>query len=152
MAEAKTPKAGSAKDKQKSNAENKEKKTAAPPSTLKLETKQQPAKDEAADQGKIAKPSKSETGTVEKSKAEKPIKVEAQTVEKPKKVEKVTKPAQGMVQIKQIGSPIRRDPRQELYLKSLGLGKLNKVRNVVDNASTRGLLNKLQHMVVIVEQ
>jgi large subunit ribosomal protein L30 len=57
-----------------------------------------------------------------------------------------------MITIKQIGSPIRRDPRQALYLKSLGLGKINRVRQVVDNASTRGLLEKLQHMVVVVEQ
>ena len=52
--------------------------------------------------------------------------------------------------IKQIGSPIRRDSRQKLYLKSLGLGKINRIREVVDNSSTRGLLDKLQHMVIIV--
>lgn len=57
-----------------------------------------------------------------------------------------------MIRIKQIGSPIRRDPRQGLYLKSLGLGKMNKERQVIDNPSTRGLLNKLRHMVVVVEQ
>jgi len=64
----------------------------------------------------------------------------------------VEKPKQAMICIKQIGSPIRRDPRQRLYLKSLGLGKLNRVRQVVDNPSTRGLLDKLRHMVTIVEQ
>ena len=57
-----------------------------------------------------------------------------------------------MIWIKQVGSSIRRDSRQELYLKSLGLGKMNKVRQIVDNPSTRGLLNKLQHMVVVVDQ
>jgi large subunit ribosomal protein L30 len=57
-----------------------------------------------------------------------------------------------MILIKQIGSPIRRDPRQELYLKSLGLGKMNRERQVVDTPSTRGLLDKLRHMVVVVEQ
>lgn len=57
-----------------------------------------------------------------------------------------------MIHIKQIGSPIRRDPRQELYLKSLGLGKMNRERQVVDTPSTRGLLDKLRHMVVVVEQ
>ncbi|MBM3633043.1 MAG: 50S ribosomal protein L30 [Alphaproteobacteria bacterium] len=56
-----------------------------------------------------------------------------------------------MVRIKQIGSPIRRDPRQQLYLKSLGLGKLNRERQIIDNLSTRGLLDKLQHMVVVLE-
>lgn len=57
-----------------------------------------------------------------------------------------------LICIKQIGSPIRRDPRQRLYLKSLGLGKLNRMRQVIDNPSIRGLLDKLQHMVVIVDQ
>ncbi len=57
-----------------------------------------------------------------------------------------------MILIKQIGSPIRRDPRQKLYLKSLGLGKMNRERQVIDNPSTRGLLDKLRHMVVVVEQ
>jgi large subunit ribosomal protein L30 len=63
-----------------------------------------------------------------------------------------TKSDKAMILIKQIGSPIRRDPRQELYLKSLGLGKMNKERQVIDNPSTRGLLDKLRHMVVVVEQ
>lgn len=62
------------------------------------------------------------------------------------------KQKQAMLLIKQIGSPLRRDPRQAMYLKSLGLGKMNKVRQVIDNPSTRGLLNKLGHMVVILEQ
>ncbi len=57
-----------------------------------------------------------------------------------------------MILIKQIGSPIRRDPRQELYLKSLGLGKMNRERQVIDTPSTRGLLDKLRHMVVVLEQ
>lgn len=57
-----------------------------------------------------------------------------------------------LICIKQIGSPIRRDSRQVLYLKSLGLGKMNKVRQVVDTPSIRGLLNKVQHMVSIIEQ
>lgn len=157
MAESKTPKASSTKGSQKSTGENKAQKTtasksAAPELTLKQETKQQPGKTEAVEKVKIAKSSKAGSETVEKSKGEKPIMAAAQTVEKPKKIVKVTKPTQGMIQIKQIGSPIRRDPRQEVYLKSLGLGKLNKIRNVVDNASTRGLLSKLQHMVVVVEQ
>jgi large subunit ribosomal protein L30 len=64
----------------------------------------------------------------------------------------VEKSKEAMICIKQVGSPIRRDPRQKLYLKSLGLGKLNRVRHVVDNSSTRGLLDKLRHMVVVVEQ
>ena len=59
---------------------------------------------------------------------------------------------QSFITIKQIGSPIRRDPRQKLYLKSLGLGKINRQRTIVDNPSTRGLLVKLTHMLVVLEQ
>jgi large subunit ribosomal protein L30 len=55
------------------------------------------------------------------------------------------------ITIKQTGSPIRRDGRQLLYLKSLGLGKINRVRIIEDNLSTRGLLTKLSHMVMVVE-
>lgn len=69
--------------------------------------------------------------------------------QKPHVAEKLNK---ATICIKQIGSPIRRDPRQTLYLNSLGLGKLNRVRHVVNNPSTRGLLDKLRHMVVVVEQ
>jgi large subunit ribosomal protein L30 len=90
---------------------------------------------------------------VEKSKkvdgADKQTKAVA--AEKPKKPDTAAKQNTIMISIKQIGSPIRRDPRQQLYLKSLGLGKLNRVRQVVDNASTRGLLDKLRHMVVVVD-
>lgn len=57
-----------------------------------------------------------------------------------------------LITIKQIGSPIRRDPRQALYLKSLGLGKMNRERKIVDNPSTRGLIDKLSHMVVVLEK
>lgn len=71
---------------------------------------------------------------------------------KPSKSESATKSKMPSITIKQIGSPIRRDPRQEIYLKSLGLGKMNRVRQVVDSPATRGLLNKLRHMVVVVEQ
>ena len=63
---------------------------------------------------------------------------------------KSKKPIESLIVIKQIGSPIRRDSRQTLYLKSLGLGKMNRVSEVIDNASTRGLLDKLRHMVIVV--
>lgn len=61
------------------------------------------------------------------------------------------KSTQKFIVVKQIGSPIRRDARQKLYLKSLGLGKMNRMSQIVDNLSTRGLLDKVQHMVVVVD-
>jgi large subunit ribosomal protein L30 len=63
---------------------------------------------------------------------------------------KSKKSTEKLIVVKQIGSPIRRDSRQKLYLKSLGLGKMNRVSEVVDNESTRGLLDKLPHMVIVV--
>jgi large subunit ribosomal protein L30 len=56
-----------------------------------------------------------------------------------------------MFTVQQTGSPQRRDRRQSEYLKSLGLGKMNRVKTVIDNDSTRGLLKKLQHMVKVIE-
>jgi large subunit ribosomal protein L30 len=104
----------------------------------------------------------SEKKTKAKPVAEKSVKVEAastivQSEPVTKQNDKVTKPqakaksAQAMIKIKQVGSALRRDGRQVLYLKSLGLGKMNRERLVVDNLSTRGLLSKLRHMVVVVE-
>ena len=56
-----------------------------------------------------------------------------------------------MFTVQQTGSTQRRDRRQSEYLKSLGLGKMNRVKTVIDNDSTRGLLKKLQHMVRVIE-
>lgn len=55
-----------------------------------------------------------------------------------------------MLVVKQTGSPIRRDSRQRLYLKSLGLGKINRTRELQDTPAVRGLITKLAHMVEIV--
>lgn len=55
------------------------------------------------------------------------------------------------ITVKQTGSPIRRDGRQVLYLKSLGLGRINKVRVLQDTPAVRGLVAKLSHMVTVVE-
>lgn len=52
--------------------------------------------------------------------------------------------------VKQIGSPLRRDGRQKLYLKSLGLGKMNRTRELDDTPAVRGLITKLKHMVEVV--
>jgi large subunit ribosomal protein L30 len=56
----------------------------------------------------------------------------------------------GKVVVKQIGSPLRRDGRQKLYLKSLGLGKMNRVRELEDTPAVRGLITKVRHMVEVV--
>lgn len=63
---------------------------------------------------------------------------------------KVKESVSSMIIVKQTGSPIRRDYRQALYLKSLGLGKINRTRQLVDTPAVRGLITKLSHMVEIV--
>ena len=60
------------------------------------------------------------------------------------------KAAVAKITVKQVGSPLRRDSRQKLYLKSLGLGKMNRTRELDDTPAVRGLITKLRHMVEVV--
>lgn len=53
------------------------------------------------------------------------------------------------ITVKQIGSPLRRESKQKLYLLALGLGKMNRVRTLPDTPSVRGLVRKAQHMVTV---
>ncbi|WP_032112419.1 50S ribosomal protein L30 [Candidatus Paracaedibacter symbiosus] len=53
--------------------------------------------------------------------------------------------------VRQVGSPLRRDARQSLYLKSLGLGKMNRTKELLDTPAVRGLITKVSHMVEVVE-
>jgi len=55
------------------------------------------------------------------------------------------------IKIKQIGSPIRRPAKQEQILIGLGLGKMHKVVEIEDTPEVRGALQKLPHMVAIVD-
>ncbi len=54
--------------------------------------------------------------------------------------------------VKQIGSPIRRNKIQRLHLKALGLGKMNRERELQDNPIVRGLIRKAAHMVQVTER
>jgi len=54
--------------------------------------------------------------------------------------------------VKQIGSPIRRPKDQLATLKGLGLNKMHKTRELEDTPSVRGMVNKISHMVEIVEE
>jgi large subunit ribosomal protein L30 len=51
------------------------------------------------------------------------------------------------VLVTQIGSPIGRPSDQEATLKGLGLNKLNRVRELEDTPSVRGMLTKVHHLV-----
>ncbi len=54
--------------------------------------------------------------------------------------------------VEQFGSPIRRNAKQRLILRGLGLGKMNRRRELEDSPSIRGMVTKLQHMVRIIEK
>lgn len=56
-----------------------------------------------------------------------------------------------IIKIRQTGSSIRRDGRQALYLKSLGLGRIGKEKELVDSNSVRCLIAKVRHMIEVVE-
>ena len=54
--------------------------------------------------------------------------------------------------VKQIGSPIRRPAIQRETLKGLGLNKMNRTRELEDTPSVRGMVNKIPHLAVIIEE
>ena len=54
--------------------------------------------------------------------------------------------------VKQIGSPIRRPQEQRATLIGLGLNKMHKTRELEDTPSIRGMINKIPHLVEIIEE
>ena len=54
--------------------------------------------------------------------------------------------------VKQIGSPIRRPNKQRQTLIGLGLNKMNRTKELEDTPSVRGMVNKIPHMVKIIEE
>lgn len=54
--------------------------------------------------------------------------------------------------VKQVGSPIRRPKIQRQTLIGLGLNKMNRTRELEDTPSVRGMINKIPHLVEIVEE
>lgn len=54
--------------------------------------------------------------------------------------------------VKQVGSPIRRPAIQRATLKGLGLNKMHRVRELEDTPAIRGMINKISHLVEIVEE
>ena len=56
------------------------------------------------------------------------------------------------IYVKQIRSPIRRPEVQRKILKGLGLNKINKVSELNDTPSIRGMINKIPHLVQILEK
>ena len=56
------------------------------------------------------------------------------------------------LKVKQTGSPIRRTKDQRATLVGLGLNKMNRVSELEDTPSVRGMIRKVSHLVEIVEE
>jgi len=53
--------------------------------------------------------------------------------------------------VQQIASKIGRTDDQEGTLKGLGLNKMHKIRTLEDTPAVRGMINKVKHLVKVVE-
>lgn len=56
------------------------------------------------------------------------------------------------ITVEQIGSPIRRQADQRATLIGLGLNKLHRRRELEDTPSVRGMINKVAHLVRVVDE
>ncbi len=55
------------------------------------------------------------------------------------------------LKVKQVGSPIRRPESQRKTLVGLGLNKMHRVSELEDTPEVRGMINKVHHLVEVVE-
>jgi large subunit ribosomal protein L30 len=56
------------------------------------------------------------------------------------------------VKVEQIGSPLRRAGDQRATLIGLGLNKIGRTRDLPDTAATRGMIQKVRHLVRVVDE
>ncbi len=56
----------------------------------------------------------------------------------------------GTITVEQIGSPIRRDSKQRQTLIGLKLNKLHRTSTLEDTPATRGMIEKVKHLVRVV--
>ena len=61
------------------------------------------------------------------------------------------KTAGGKVQLRRIGSPIRREGDQRATLLGLGLKRAHQVVELEDTPSVQGMIRKVAHLIEIVE-
>ena len=59
--------------------------------------------------------------------------------------------AQKLLTVVQIGSPIGRKPDQRATLKGLGLNKMHRRRALEDTPAVRGMIDKVKHLVRVLE-
>ncbi len=55
------------------------------------------------------------------------------------------------IKVRQTGSPARRPQDQRATLVGLGLGKIGRVRELEDTPAVRGMINKIPHLVKVVD-
>ncbi|CTQ55704.1 50S ribosomal protein L30 [Roseibium album] len=55
------------------------------------------------------------------------------------------------VTVEQVGSPLRRPQDQRATLIGLGLNKMHRRSTLKDTPEVRGMINKVQHLVRVVE-
>ncbi|KRB52747.1 MAG: 50S ribosomal protein L30 [Pseudomonadota bacterium] len=55
------------------------------------------------------------------------------------------------VTVRQTGSPIRRTKDQRSTLAGLGLNKMGRVSTLEDTPSVRGMIDKVKHLLEVVE-
>jgi large subunit ribosomal protein L30 len=60
--------------------------------------------------------------------------------------------AEKTITIEQTGSPIRRPADQRQTLIGLGLNKIRRRATLPDNPATRGMIDKVRHLVRIVDE
>jgi large subunit ribosomal protein L30 len=60
--------------------------------------------------------------------------------------------AKKTIVVKQIASAARRPDVQRRTLIGLGLNKINRTRELEDTPSVRGMVNKIPHLVTIIEE
>jgi large subunit ribosomal protein L30 len=58
---------------------------------------------------------------------------------------------QETVTVRQIGSPVRRGPKQRQTLIGLGLNKVGRERTLEDTPAVRGMITKVAHLVEVIE-
>lgn len=59
--------------------------------------------------------------------------------------------AKATLTVRQIGSPIGRAPDQRQTLVGLGLNKMGRTRTLEDTPAVRGMVNKVSHLVEVIE-
>jgi len=61
------------------------------------------------------------------------------------------KTASPRIRVRQVRSGIGFDRTQKATLKALGLGKIGRTRDLPDNPQVRGMVAKIPHLVVVVD-